>query len=65
MGNYRIGKPRKVCSVVKNWVENKQNVGVVGWVNNQVSAPKPAHEWKRVCTISKRTSTKANKLLLV
>jgi len=32
-------------------------VDVVGWVNNQMIAPKPTHERRHAHMISKRTST--------
>ncbi len=35
------GKPRQVCNVVKKWTKDKQNVGVVGWANNQVTTIGP------------------------
>jgi hypothetical protein len=41
----RYGKLRWVCSVVKKWVDDKQNVGVVGWANNQVLTFGLAYEW--------------------
>ncbi len=31
------GKPSQVCNVVKKWTEDKQNIGVVGWANNQMT----------------------------
>jgi hypothetical protein len=30
------GKSRWVCNVVKKWAEDKWNVGVVRWTNNQL-----------------------------
>ncbi len=35
----KCGKPRQVCTIIKKynkWTRNKQNVGVVGRVHNQV-----------------------------
>ncbi len=36
----RCCKPRQVCSVVRKWVDDKQNVSVVGQINNQMFALK-------------------------
>jgi hypothetical protein len=46
-----------VCSIVKNWDENKRNVRMVGQSNNQMVTPTPAHEWKHAHIISKGTFT--------
>jgi hypothetical protein len=53
MGYVRCGKPKWVHGVVKKWVEGKQNVGVVGWVDNQAPTPGLTHEQRRTCMISK------------
>jgi hypothetical protein len=52
------GKPRRVCSVIRKWVNDKQNASVVRRTNNQTHALRPTHEWKCVCVISKGTSTR-------
>ncbi len=52
------GKPRQVCNVVKKWVNDKQNVGVVGRVNNQEPILGPTHEQRRAQAISKGMSTR-------
>ncbi len=59
MGIIGCGKPRQVHSVVKKWVKDKQNVGVVGQVNNQTDAFKLAHERRHAHMISKGTSIRS------
>lgn len=39
-------------------VQDKQNVGVVWWTNNQALALGPSHEQRCVCIISKRINMK-------
>jgi hypothetical protein len=53
------GEPKRVHSVVKKWVENKWNAGVIGWVNKQAPTLGLAHEWKHACMITKGVSTKS------
>jgi hypothetical protein len=52
------GKPRWVCSVVRKWVDDKRNVGVVGWTNNQAHALGLAHEQRLACIIFEGVSTR-------
>jgi hypothetical protein len=52
------GKPKWVHNVVKKWANDKRNVGVVGWVNNQAPAPGPAHEWRCACVIFEGAPTR-------
>jgi hypothetical protein len=40
----RCGKPKQVHNAMRKWVDDKQNVGVVGRANNQVPTCGPAHE---------------------
>jgi hypothetical protein len=51
------GKPRWVQNVVRKWVIDKRNVGVVGRTNNQVLALGPTHEQRHAHAISKGSST--------
>jgi hypothetical protein len=46
-------KSRWVCNVVRKWVEDKWNVGVVGWINNQVPTVEPPHDQRHVQVVSK------------
>jgi hypothetical protein len=52
------GKPRRICNVAKKWAENKQNVGMVRWTNNQAPTPRPTHEQKHARMIFEKTSIK-------
>ncbi len=47
------GKPRQVHSVVRTWINDKQNDGVIRRTNNQAPTLGPTHEHKHVCTIFK------------
>ncbi len=38
------GKSRWVCNVVRKWAEDKWNVGVVRWINNQLPTVGPAQD---------------------
>jgi hypothetical protein len=42
------GKPKQVHGVVRKWVKDKRNVGVVGQANNQTLALGLTHERKCV-----------------
>ncbi len=53
------GKPRWVCSVVRKWVEDKQNVDVVRWANNQAPTFRLAHEQRCAHMISEGSYTKS------
>ncbi len=44
----RCGKPRWIHNVVRKWADDKRNVGVVGWINNQALAPGRTHEQRCV-----------------
>jgi len=46
-------KSRWVCDVVKKWIEDKRNAGVVGWANHQVPMVGHAHDKKCACVASK------------
>jgi hypothetical protein len=52
-------KPRQIHNVVRKWVDDKQNVGVVGRINNQAHALGPAHERKHVYTIFEGVFTRS------
>jgi hypothetical protein len=54
----RCGKPKEVHSVIRKWINDKQNASVVGWVNNQAPTLGPTHEWRCAGVISERVSTK-------
>jgi hypothetical protein len=53
------GKLKQVRNVMRKWIEDKWNNGVVEWVNNQVLALGLAHERRYARMISKGTSTKS------
>jgi len=43
------GKPRQVCNVVRKWTKDKQIIGVLRWINNQVPTIGPIQDHKHVC----------------
>jgi hypothetical protein len=51
-------KLKWVRSVIKKWANDKRNVGVVGWTNNQALALRPAHERRCAYAIFEGTSTR-------
>jgi hypothetical protein len=55
------GKPRQVCNVIRKWVDDKRNLGVIGQINNQASTPRPTHEQRHVCVISEGTFIQSEK----
>jgi hypothetical protein len=59
MGTIGCGKPKWIHSVVRKWIENKQNVCVVGWTNNQAHAFGPTHERRCAHMTFEGTSTKS------
>ncbi len=56
-------KLRHVCSVIKKWVNDKRNVGVVGQVNNQVFVLGPAQYPKECLLEAKQIPTHVGDLL--
>jgi hypothetical protein len=46
MWNYRMCISKQIRNVVRKWAKDKQNEGVLGWVNNQAPATRPTQEWR-------------------
>jgi hypothetical protein len=42
----RWERPNLMCNVVEKTFEGKQKKRMIGWANNQVFAPSPAHDLK-------------------
>jgi hypothetical protein len=55
-GAIRCDILRQIQSVVRKWVDDKHNEGVLRQANNQAPVVGPAHEWRRARTKSKKTS---------
>jgi len=55
----RCGKPKRVHSVVRKWIEDKQNAGVIGRTNNQMFTLQFAHDRRCAHMISKSLSNKS------
>jgi hypothetical protein len=53
------GKPRWVCNALKKWTKDKQNVGVVGWANNQMFVVGPTQDQRHVHMACEGTSIKS------
>ncbi len=51
----RCGILKRIRNIVKKWVEDKRNEGVLGRINNQASTIGHAQEWRRVCATPKGT----------
>jgi hypothetical protein len=51
-------KPKRIHSVVKKWVEDKWNAGVVKWANKQVPTLRLTCEWRHACMIFEGVYTK-------
>jgi hypothetical protein len=54
----RCGIPRQIRSVLRKWIEDKQNERVLRQTNNQALVVGPTKEWRCARTTSERTFVK-------
>jgi hypothetical protein len=53
------GISKRIRNVVRKWMKDKQNEGVLGWANNQALVARPTQEQRCAHIISKRKFAKS------